>query len=206
MTEGGREPTRLKAADFVGALASLVIALAGSMYLASYTAKTVLLDHFGLTVDMFATSVQAQMADGAIMLEFFLMMFALLLVGLGMTGLSVRLLNEAAAKKKGMEPARWSGGTSLFLKRSLFISSCLLAVILAPALGSWKGAADLNQTQLLLQQHCAVGCYTYSTTNDNFVGVNIAADPTRIAIATTSGARLIEMSSLRNIAPYLPRK
>jgi len=204
MADLGREPSQFKATDFVGALASLVIALAGSMYLASYSERTVFLDPFGLSVDMFANSVQAQIANGAITMSFFLMMMVFLLVGVGVTAISIRRFRELRAARRGLELSRWSERAAKSLKRIMFFCSLVLTITIAPGLGYWTGTGDLNRIRFLLQQRCAFKCYTYSTTDGNTVGIAIAADPSRIAIATTSGVRLIETSSLRNVAPYSP--
>jgi heme/copper-type cytochrome/quinol oxidase subunit 2 len=206
VSDSGQEPRQLKASDFVTGLASLVVALAGSMYLASYSERTVFFEPFGLSTDMFSYSVQGEIANGAITMAFFLMMMVVMLIGVWLIGISIRRYMELRAERKGVERARWSRRTNLFLRRTLFFSSLMLAILAAPGVGYWTGAAELSRAQLILQQQCALNCYTYFTTDGNTVGLQIAADPSRIAVATPAGVRLIEMSSLRRIAPYTSPK
>jgi hypothetical protein len=205
MQKSGPKAVRFEIADLIGALASLVIVVAGSMYLASYSEEVVYLTPFGLSPEMFDIPVQLLIAQGAISLTYFSILIVLLGAAAVLLGFSIRLMIELRATKNGVFPQRWSDRSVAFLRHCLFVLGLLTIMTAAPTVGNWIGRGQLAATQNLLQHHCSAGCFTYSTESGDVIGIKIVADPNRIAVATTSGVRLIEHSSLQSVTPYLPQ-
>jgi len=79
----------------------------------------------------------------------------------------------------------------------------LILLMFAALSGAYSGVSKANMMKAELQAGCPSTCFVYDDGVQGIVGMLLAQDPQRTAIAVAGGVRIIETSKLWKIRPFV---
>ena len=178
-------------------VAPLTLALTGTLFIAGFAWKSMIMEEFGLGFDVLAEPFQVTLARGFLPLALFTppLVFVLWLLWQLWAALSRRFqLSRPSASKipfiRRLSVAYNLYGLSFLVLGYGLFAGALWAVIMANSIKADVGADCASRGSQ---------CFIYSVDEEKYLGRLIASDPERLAIYTGTGVLLVPVNELQNV-------